>query len=55
MYSTLEEDLEIVLYFFDFQQMRDSLIYTLKSVTDLRVSEQSTQLESLKAFNCSVD
>jgi len=50
LYSTSQELYDIVLCFFDFQDMREFPRYTLKPVTDCFESLQVPQSLSQKAF-----
>ena len=49
-YSDSAEDLEIVCYLLDFQEIKDSPRKTQNPVTDFLVSRQATQSTSVKAF-----
>jgi len=50
LYSTTQELFDIVPCFFDFQDIREFLRYTLKSVTDCLESLQMPQSLSQKAL-----
>ena len=55
LYSAFAEDLLTVGYFFDFQDMRESLMKTVKPVTLRLVSMQPPQSLSEYAFKCRSD
>lgn len=54
-YSASANERDTVACFLDFQLIKESPIKTQKLVTDLRVSGQAAQSESLKAFKCKGD
>jgi hypothetical protein len=50
LYSASADDLEIVLCFLDFHEIKESLIKTQYPVIGLLVSGHAAQSESVKAF-----
>ena len=54
-YSTLAEDWEMVRYFLDFQETKESPRNKQKPVTDFLVSGQATQSASQKALSLKSD